>query len=428
MKPHIKKIKVAFFDIILYHGGFGTDRGVRIETQFDGELDIDILMQAFNKAIELVPVLKCKFVVGRFYYHWEVIQNFDIRDYFTITNDHDKAENFLLESIDCEKCPQIKVMVYRNNGKDNMRLIVTHLCFDGTALLNFNTLVSQYYSGLKQDENFVIKNFNHNYSRDLWPLFKNFPIKQRLNFLFSKPKHPAFNINKCFFHDNPSVERKKVFIKRTIDEEVYLKLKNKSKELGVKINDVFFASFFRVLFDISIIDVSSLSVSCSVNLRNYMKNKEKVGFSNMVSHFLLTVDKVEGESFEETLSRVSKEILITKNEKSFMFGMEFLRFGPFMLRMPFLRGMVLKYIKGYSLSGISNVGVLIKDDFIFKGLNVTDMFFAASLRYVPQSFFCLCTYNDHVNISSLLVGTEKEIENEKRNIDMFISNIKNFVE
>ena len=427
MKKQIKKIKAALFDVVLYHGGAGTDRGVRLETQFDGELDIDILILAFNKAIELVPVVKCKFVVGRFYYHWEMIQNFDIRNYFTLTNDYDVAENFLLDAIDCETSPQIKVLVYRNKGKDNLRLFMTHLCFDGTALLSFSALVSQYYSGLKQDENYVVKNFNHNYSRELWPLFKNFSIKQRFNFIFSKPKHSVVDISKCFFRDNPSIERKKVFIKKTIEEEVFIKLKNKSKELGVKINDVFFTAFIRVLYDISVIDISRLSVCCSLDLRGYMKNKEEVGFSNLSSHLLFTLSKIEGESFEETLFRVKEEITITKSEYSCMIGMELLRFGPFFLRMPYLKEETIKYIKSTSLSGISNIGILSKDDFMFTGLNVTDIFIGASLRKVPQTFISLCTINNHINITSLLFGTEKEIENEKRNLDMFIESIKKFV-
>ena len=427
MKTQRKKIKAAVSDILFYYTGYRNDRGGRSMLQLNGELDIDRLIKAFNKSIDLVPVVKSKWVVGRFYYHWEVVQGFDIKDYMTVTSDFDEAENFLLGGIDCEASPQIRVMVYRNNGKDNIQMLMTHLCFDGSAIKNFHTLISKYYTGLKHDENFVIKD-PIDFNRDLWPLFKNFPLKQRLKLAFKVIQPTGFDYTKWAYLENDSLDRKSVLLKNKIDEDIFQKLLEKSKISGVKINDVFMASLAKVFLDNSKESASPLEINCAFDLRNYIKGQRKLDFTNKVSKIKIVVDKIEGESFEELLSKVSKQMKANKDSYSSMFGVEFLRLIPLLLRIPYLKGNVSKTFLGENAFCISNLGVFTNDIFKFDELMVDDFFITGSIRNRPLSALFLNTMNNKITITSIFRGSEKEIEHGKKIIEMFISNIKNYVE
>ena len=411
---------------MFYYSGAQNDRGSRSVLQLNGELDIDILIKALNKSIELVPVVKSKWVVERYYYHWEVIQDFDIRDYITVTCNSEDADNFLLESIDCETSPQIKVMVYRNNGKDTLQILFTHLCFDGTSIKNFHTLISKYYTGYTHDENFVIKD-SIDFNRDLWPLFKNFPLKQRLKLALTETKPSKFDYTKWTYLDSDSVERKKVLLKDVIEEDVFQKLLEKSKKNGVKINDVFVASLAKVFLDNSNVNNSPLKISCSLDLRTYIKGERKLDFTNKVSKLIIDIDKIEGESFEELLYRVSKQTKADKDNYSGLFGVETSRLLPFFLRIPQLKKGISKTYLGSSTFNISNLGVFSKDIFKFDELIVEDFFLTGSLRYQALTALFLCTMNNRVTITSIFQGSEKEIEHVKKNIEMFKLNIKNYI-
>jgi len=427
MKTQIKKNKVAVFDILFYYSGYRTDRGSRSALQLNGELDIDILIKAFNKSIDLVPVLKSKWVVERFYYHWEVIPDFDIKNYMTVTYDSDEAENFLLETINCETSPQIKVMIYRNKGKDTLQILFTHLCFDGSAIKNFHDLISKYYTGLKRDENFVIKE-NLDLNRNLWSLFKNFTFKQRLKFAFRSVKRSRFDYKKWAYLESDSAERKNVLLKNNIGEDILLKLLEKTKKNGVKINDVFLASLAKVYFTISKENDSPLEFNCAFDLRSYIKGKRKLDFTNKVSRVKIIIDRIEGESFEELISRVSKQMKDNKDNYFSMSGVEMFRLLPFLLRIPALKERISKIYLGSNTLNISNLGVIPNDIFKFDEITAKDFFVAGSIRHRPPAGMSINTFNNIITIASVFKGTEKEIEHNKKNAEMFISNIEKYVE
>ena len=419
--------KAEVSDVLFYYAGQRNDRSIRTRLQLDGELNLDILIQAFNKSIDLVPVLKSKWVVGRFYYHWELIQDFDIRDYMTVTYDFDEAENFLIEKIECEKGPQIKVLIYRNNGKDTIQITITHLCLDGIAFKHFYMLLSQYYTGLKRDENFVFNDLT-DHDRNLWLIFKNFSLKQRLKFAVAPANLFDVNNAKYINIDDKSVERKKIFLKNKIEGNVLQKLISKSKKSGVTVNDVFMAALTKVVFDISKIEPSSHEISTTFNLRNHIKEKKKIDFTNKVSAVSIIIRKIEGESFEELLYRVGEQMKNNKKKYSSLFKQEFLRLIPFALSIPLLKKLLAKFCAGTDTFGISNIGIVSNDDFNFANLNIEDFFLNGALRnkVLPTLFFC--SVNNHINVTCAMRGSEKEIEQIRKIIEMLISNIEKYVE
>jgi len=431
MKKHKTKIKAAIWDELYYSWRKSFDQAIRADIQFGGELDINILIDAFNETIELVPVVKSKWINKPVRSYWEIIQNFNIRDYFTVTEDLEDAENFMLESIDCEACAQIKVLIYRHKGKDNLRIVLSHMCFDGSSFMDFLELLSRYYSGLKQNSDFKITDFV-NGERDVWQLFKNFTLKERLNFALKKIKHSKIsqNIRLNIPCDKDASEKTKVIQKKIIEEELLLKLIEKSKKSGQKLNDIFIAAFGRSLFDISIANHSPMPIAFSIDLRIFMKEKKTAGLTNMSTALFIPFDKIEGESFEESVNRTSTHINEVKNNNSAMFNKELLRLLVFSFYLPVSKEKILKSFLGggSAVTGISNVGVIKPEVVSFSGLKVEEFFMIGSVKFTPFPALFINTFNNRIYLSTASLGSKMEIELEKRVLDLFESYLINYVE
>ena len=420
------KIKSTFWDNGYYFSDNFSDHCFRIEIQFDGELDMDVLPEAFNKTIDLVPTIKSKWVTGWFNNHWEIIKNFDSRDYITVTDDIAIAENFMTGKIDMETGAQIKVLIYKHDGKDNMRILFNHMLFDGASMKDFFRLLSRYYSGLKQNREFTVTDFI-NGDRDFWQLFKNFSIKQRIKFVF-RIQDTGNKGRLGFPYEKDAPARNIIFLRNFYDERFFLKLKEKSKKSGVKLNDVIMAAYGRAMFDICPDSSLPLRINCSYDLRKYLKDGKTAGLTNLVSGILIPFDRVEGENFEETVLRIHELTDQFKNNDTALNGLEFTRLASFALRLPVIKNRVGKIMFDGILTGLSNIGSVTEDMVNYTGLNAENFFITGAIINPPCIMLSIFTFRERLYISIAVVGSKKDAETGKRQLDLIRSYLTSYIE
>lgn len=422
------KIKSSLWDeIYYYYYNEYSDRTIRSETQFNGELDMDVLVQAFNKTIDLIPVLKSRWVTGWFNNYWEVIQDFDIRNNLTVTENFEVAENFMVDNIDAKAGAQIKVLIYRHDGKDSMRILYNHMISDGAGMKDFYRLLSRYYSGLKHNKEFVMTDFI-NGDRQFWQLFKNFSFGQRLKFAFAKDSTIKYNSKLGFPYEKDAPATDKVLLKSNYDEDFFIKFKEKNKKMGVTINDVILAAFGRAMLDICPDNKLPFDIDCSIDLRRYLREGKTTIITNMVSGIVLPFIKVEGENFDETVLRIHRLMNKLKNDYSCLNRLELLRLVSLELKIPFLRKNIAKKNLGNSMTGISNVGSTTDDMVSYSGLNVEDFYIMGAMKYPPYTLITIYSFRNLLHIFTTIVGSKKDVETGKLKLDLIKSYLKSYIE
>jgi len=421
------RLKSAIWDNLYYLFDEFSDRCIRAEIQFDGELDFDVLVMAFNKSIDLIPIIKSKWVTGTFNNHWEVIRNFDIRDYITVTDDSEVAENFILGKIDDVKAgAQIKVLLYKHDGKDSICVLFNHMCFD-ISVKDFFRLLSRYYSGLKQNKEFIVTDFIDG-DREFWQVFKNFSRKQRWQFT-SKKSLGMKSYNKLGFpYENGVPATEKVILKSSYDETFLQKLKDKSKKSGVTLNELFISALGRAILDICPDSTLPLEIHCAVNLRRYIKGGRTAGLTNMISGISVPIMKVKGESFEETVARVHELMSKFKSEHACMYGLELLRGVSLKLKVPFLRKKLVKCAFGNPMIGYSDAGSTTEDMVTYTGLNVEDFYILGAIKRPPYSFLTLYSFFNRLYVFIPMIGSKKDVETGKQKLDLMKSYLRSYIE
>ena len=111
-----KRMKSELWDNMQRFMAMYNDHMVHYYNKTDGEFDIDVLKLAIEKAIDLAPILKSKFVVRFTKPVWEEIDGFTVDDIFEFEEGDDSWENvekFLVQVIDEEavkclnSCPKL---------------------------------------------------------------------------------------------------------------------------------------------------------------------------------------------------------------------------------------------------------------------------------------------------------------------------------
>ena len=134
---------------------------VHVELRYDFEIDIEALKTVLICFFEKAPVLHSSFTDNHVRPYWTV-QDYKIDDVLTVKNVSaeeldGEIDAFLTQCIPPEAPLQMKVAVFRYEGKTVLCIVENHMCMDGGDFKYFmNALCKNYNIAHRQDQSYII--------------------------------------------------------------------------------------------------------------------------------------------------------------------------------------------------------------------------------------------------------------------------------
>lgn len=278
--------------------------GMRLD--FAQHLDSERLARAVRLSLDAEPILGCSFRTDAFRAYWLRIPELDAARSFSRAEvaDRTRAVNtFQSEEVD-DAGPQVAVGLFTGSEGDTLGIKVSHIVADGQAAKQYAYLLADIYTRLGADSGYMPQpNLRTRPTgRDVWA---NLTARQRRDARKAKSwVNPTWEIP-----EKGSSGGELTYLTMNLPSERLARLKSYGKDRGATVNDMMLAAVFRACvreFDPP--TGTLLSLMCTADLRRYLTDPLGLPISNVSISGSLDIERVDGETFEETLRRVRRSM------------------------------------------------------------------------------------------------------------------------
>lgn len=374
---------------------------------FEGFVDFENLKKAVALSIAKVPALRSKLIDSSFYLHWEST-NVDINKIVTLvqTNDIKKEfNNFINQSIDEHKGPQIMVRVLRTSTSDTLCFIINHMICDTAGFKQYIYMLGEIYTNIVNHKDYK-KEFKNINIVNLPEIFKDLNFMKKLK-LFFIPYENYDNSIQFPFEETGSLPS---IVTYKLSPARFKALKSYAKSLNATINDVVMAALFRTLYKmLKLKSNKSISIPCMVDLRKFLKCKSSQSICNLASTIICTIRPETGKSFDETVLKVKYDMDKKKNSLLGLSGL--LPFNIILKLFPhkLLKKLLDKIFTNPKIS-ITNIGIIDKNKLKFHTLKIKDVFLTGAIKYTPYFQLSLSSFDDLLTFSVNIFGSNNDIK------------------
>lgn len=419
-----RKLNAELWDKMHYLFRDYNDRMVHVELRYDFEIDIDVLRMVLICFLEKAPVLHSSFTDNRIQPYWTV-KDYKIDDVLTVKNvSEDSLEqeinDFLVQYIPPDADLQIQVAVFNHSGKSVLCVVENHMCMDGGDLKYFMKALCKNYT------DFVEKGISpvdlRTGTRSYESVYDDFTSGEK-----KLAKNLYKNINSRDDHGFPftpdSIKDKSFIAKRKISASKFDALRAAGKRYGATINDMILTAYFYALYDLAKFDISeSVSISCAVDLRRHIKNKESQGVTNHTAWMQCRVPE-RGANIFETLNYVVHSSNQFKEDRFIgLHGLPLLSFGYKALPLAASEE-VIKIGYANPLLAMSNIGILEVDKLALAGNEPVDGFMSGAVKYKPYALLSLTSVRKELTISMCVRGNENDKIIVDKFFDLIVENV-----
>jgi NRPS condensation-like uncharacterized protein len=271
-----------------------------------GHLDPDRLTRALRLSFDAEPVVGCSFRTDARRAYWARLSDLDgstlqVQDGAA---DSDAVMRSFQAAEVPDEGPQAAVALFRSIHRDVLGIKVSHVLADGQAAKQYAYLLADIYTRLGTDPTFAPEpNLRQRPSgRDVWA---NLTSRQRREARKAKswasPTWPA---------PGTSDEGESLTYRwRTLRPELFRALKSYGVERGCTVNDMMLTAVLRACTSLLDPPVGvPLSLMYTADLRRYLTDASTLPISNVSISGSLDIERVDDESFDETLGRVHERM------------------------------------------------------------------------------------------------------------------------
>lgn len=406
---HPKKISCELLDKINFMCRKYMDRMERLELVYNFRVDEKSYKTAVIGLLEKAYVLRSKVVYSPIAPYWKLMP-YHIDEVVTCSNEEatiSKKEAFFTQDIPTDSNIQLKIHLFYEEGKTTVCFLVNHMCVDGSGFFTFVGDICRNYTDYVQNG---ISPINYSQGpRDFDQVYGDMDKlkKKKAKSLFT---NPASKVKNVFPYTPASAEDKKILTRRKIDGEVFMPALKVAKEFGCSGNDLLITAYMTAYKKLSgISSDSSVNVTTAVDLRRYIKNYEKLGYTNEVSFINCTVDKV-GESVKDTLQAVVQASAKYKNDEFMgLYGVPLLNIAYKSMVYAQAEPIIKLFYSNPSLS-VSNLGVVNKKVLSMAGNEPVDFYASGATKCKPCAVATIGSFDGDLHISISFFGTEKDRE------------------
>lgn len=398
-----KKLPCEMYDKINYMCRGYMDRMGRFELDYDFIIDADAFKTVTAAFLDKAPVFRSAVVWHPIVPYWRV-SDYNIDDVVTAEapeNLSEAKQKFFSREIPLNSNIQINIALFYGKGKTYVCFIWNHMCMDGGGYKSFWSDFCANYTG------YVTKGVNpvsfSDGSRSYAEVYSDFNKDDRAKAkkLFTvqsvKDKHK-------FPFTPEDGNSDVVIVTKEIESGVFCAAKEASKKVGATVNDMLVASYMDAFGKLTGMGADeSLNVSCAVDLRRYIKDPSRIGYTNHVSFIHCAVAR-KGASIRETLRYVAEANAKTKDDPFMgLHGLPLLNFG--YKSMVYLQAEpVIKLFYNNPSLALSNVGALDAKAFSICGSEPCGVFVAGAAKNKPCAMLTALTLKDCLFLSMSVRG------------------------
>ena len=404
-----KKISCELLDKINYMCRKYMDRMERLELVYDYIVDEKSYKTAVMGLLEKAHIFRSKVVYSPISPYWKPMP-YHIDEVVTSSEEEptiSKKDAFFTQEIPTDSNIQLKVHLFYDSGKTTVCYLVNHMCVDGTGFFTFVADICRNYTSLVQKG---ISPIDYSQGpRDFDQVYGDFEKDKRkkAKALFT---NPASKVKHIFPYTPENKDDKPILTRKKISGEIFKPALNVAKKSGCSGNDLLITAYmsaYRKLASLS--GDSAVNVTTAVDLRRYIKNPAKLGYTNEVSFINCTVDKV-GETPLQTLEAVKKAGLKYKNDEFMgLYGIPLLDFAYKSMVYAQAEPIIKMCYSNPSLS-VSNLGVVKTQLLSMEGNEPLDMYASGAAKRKPCAVATIGSFNGDLHISISFFGTEKDRE------------------
>lgn len=382
-------------------GFYNTDTQLKTIIQFEGHIDLELMLKSIRLTIDCEPILGCKFIEHEKTPTWGKIKNIDCINWCIVketNNRQDAIEEFLTSRVAPIEI-QFAAKIIRTTESDTLCIMLNHSSSDAAGIKYYLTLLSEIYNKLYNNNSFLS---DPSTIRGTEEIFKNLGITD-----LGKAWNPNLGSSKptwAFPYSHKKEEASKVSIHK-IEQEDFFNIYAYGKSRNVTFNDMMLTAFYRSLFQlINPTEKNAMEVTTTVDLRRYLSKKNKAqSICNLSAQVPIQLPMFQGESFESTLKRVSA---ITENLKNNNPGInnaitsEMLRGMGYKNVVAFFKNSRNQAVMNRKASPLfSNMGIISKNPLTFGNTEVKESYIVSPLGYAPNFAFAFNTYNNIVTMT-----------------------------
>lgn len=286
-----------------------THHRLGLRLAFDsGVLDVALMSEAVRLSLDAEPVLGCAFRTDERHAYWERLSDLDERSAFSWREyaDVDTAMiDFQVGEIPDEG-PQVAVALFMGPDRDELGVKVSHVVADGQAAKQYTYLLADIYSRLAVDASYAPQPnlVTRPTGRQVWGHLSS---EQRRNARQAKSwAKPVWKVP-----GKGSSGGGLTYRTALVEPRRFRELRAFAGSHDATINDLMLTAVFRACaarFDPP--TGVPLSLMCTADLRRFLPDRESLPISNVSISGSLDIERVEGESFDQTLVRVRQRMAV----------------------------------------------------------------------------------------------------------------------
>jgi len=387
---------------------------MRFIIKLKGKINVDRFKNTIQSTIDIFPLISSNYYESFFYSKWK-FQKHSIEEFINIIEGKEGEEDDIImeeffKNLDYDNGPQMRFVIVQYPDHDSLVILINHMLCDATAFKEYLYMFCDIYTNPEH-----VNSYSPMGDRSLIPLFHSFTLKERFDILTYKEEPPQKNLTLDFKGDSdrPFLE------KRTLTQEDFNKLKAYSKAKQVSLNDLFFTAMMRTLYKVF---NQTVNILCDINLRKYIMNKETNDFTNILTTINCDIGEELGDTFEETLNKVTQCL---KKEKDNIYCMKGLYLTEVVKKLVPYR--ICKYLlsRGCSPSPfeITNLGIIDKSKVHFGNVEVSSVLLTGSTKYIPSFELSICTFDKILSFCVNFYGTPSDQKIISDILDSFIKEL-----
>ncbi len=271
-----------------------------------GHLEPDRLSRALRLSFDAEPTVGCSFRTDERRAYWQRLS--DLEHATVQVGDGVADPDAVMRTFQAaevpDEGPKAAVTLLRSTNRDVLGIKVSHVLADGQAAKQYAYLLASLYTRLGQDPTYAPEpNLRARPSgRDVWANLTSAQRREaRRAKSWASPTWPA-----------PSTSDEGTDLTyrwRTLSPELFRALKSYGSERGCTVNDMMLVAVLRAC--ISRLDPPvgiPLSLMYTADLRRYLTDPATLPISNVSISGSLDIERVDDESFEDTLGRVHERM------------------------------------------------------------------------------------------------------------------------
>lgn len=355
-----------------------------------GHLDLERLKRAVEISAGYVPELlySVDFESGRF-----VDRHFTADRVFCKAGDGSRRNSGWDLSADV----QLKLAVKPEGHRERLTIGMSHILTDGSGFLQYLYLLSSIYNGKEAGK--LVKN-----ERDIKSILRGVP------FFFPRGRDALKRAVCAGEGEEYNCQKQKYSICRRIESTDFAGISRKAAFLGVSINDVLMAAYFRVV--LRRLGGGRVSIPCPADLRklNPATFSGKLTVGNMTGLYRgVCIPAMEGGSFDTVLRRVHEAMGRQRAGRRCFQGLRLLRLAYGKIPVSFLMEIIRK---NYEICPVSytNFGEIDSARLHFAGCRVLSCYLTGTYRRAPDFQLSVSTFKDVCTLNCALWGTRQRKE------------------